>query len=394
MAGILAGSAGGAASSGVTVVPVEGRRLWKAFHALPGEIYRTDPNWIAPLRIERRMHFDPARNPFFLHARAAFWLALRDGNPVGRITAQIDDLHLREHGDATGHFGFIEAVDDPEVFAALLKTAEGWLSANGMRRVLGPVSFAMWDEPGLLVEGFDSPPNVSIGHAWPYYQQRIADLGYLPAQDLLAYDYPIHRPLPASLQRLVDRTRSKKDFVFRPIRVKGSGLAEDIAIIRDVLNDAWAENWGFVPITQEEVESVAGLFRLALKPDALVIAEYQGEPAGIGMMLPNINEAIRDLGGRLLPFGFIKLLWRLKTNGIHSGRLALLGVRRKWWNSPVGGIVALSIIQEAKASDFARPGVTAELSWILDSNERIKAILAALDARIIKRYRIYEKTLG
>jgi hypothetical protein len=378
----------------VRVVPVEGKALWRAFHRLPYEIYKDDPNWVAPLLLERRIHFDPAHNPFFQHAKAAFWLAFRDDAPVGRITAQIDALHLKQHNDATGHFGFIEAFDDPEVFKALTGTAERWLASEGMRRVLGPVSFAMWDEPGLLVDGFDRPPNVMMGHARPYYADRIAAAGYTPAQDLLAYGYPPHAPLPDSLQRLVDRARRRNKFVLRPVRTNRKDLATDIALIRDVLNEAWAENWGFVPITQAEVEDIAALFRFALSPDALIIAEMDGETVGVGMMLPNLNEAIRDLNGRLLPFGFLKLVWRLKVRGVHSGRMALMGVRRRWWNSPVGAMLALLIIQEAKASDFGSHYVASELSWILDSNEGIKNMMSALGAKIIKRYRIYEKALA
>jgi hypothetical protein len=164
--------------------------------------------------------------------------------------------------------------------------------------------------------------------------------------------------------------------------------------MRDIMNDAWSENWGFVPMTKAEIEDQAMVFKYLLRPDALVIAEYDGEVAGFGIMFPNLNEAIRDLGGRLLPFGFAKMLWRLKVSGVRSGRLALMGVRKKWWTSPVGAIMALLIIEQAKTSDFARPGARAELSWILDSNERVKRVLAFFGATIIKRYRIYEKPLS
>jgi hypothetical protein len=378
----------------LTVVPVEGRALWKSFHLLPYKLYKDDPNWVAPLLLERKIHFDPKHNPFFQHAKAAFWLALQGGRPVGRITAQIDALHLEQHNDATGHFGFIEGIDDPCVFEALLGAAEGWLKGQGMRRSLGPVSFAMWDEPGLLVEGFDRPPNVLMGHALPYYEGRILGTGYAPVQDLLAYEYPLHRPFDENVQRLIARAQEKHKFSFRPMRMDRKNFPSEIELIRDIMNDAWSTNWGFVPMTSAEIEDIAMLFKFFLPPDAVVIAEYDGEPAGFGMGLPNINETIRDLNGRLLPFGFIKMLWRLKVKGVSSGRLALMGVRRKWWDSPVGAIVALLIVQNARTSDFAKPGVQAELSWILDSNERIKRVLALFGAHITKRYRIYEKAIG
>ncbi|HEY0283095.1 MAG TPA: hypothetical protein VGC27_10785, partial [Rhizomicrobium sp.] len=353
-----------------------------------------DPNWIAPLLLERQIHFDRSRNPFFRHAKAAFWLAYRGEVPVGRITAQIDALHLERHHDATGHFGFIEGVDDPAVFEALFGAAEAWLRAEGMRRSVGPISFSMWDEPGLLVEGFDRPPNVLMGHALPYYQRQIAACGYSQVQDLLAYEYPVNQPFSENVQRIIAQAQRKRHFRFRPMRMDRKNFASEIELILDIMNDAWSENWGFVPMTRAEVDDMAALFKFVLRPDAVVIAEYDGEAAGFGMMLPNVNEMIKDLKGRLFPFGFAKLLWRLKVSPLRSGRMALMGVRRKWWSSPVGAIVALLIIQQAKISDFARDGVYAELSWILDSNERVKRVVALFGASVIKRYRIYEKALG
>lgn len=373
------------------VVPVEGRALWRQFHRLPYALYRDDPAWVAPLLIERAMHFNPKHNPYFEHAKVGFWLALRGGVPVGRITAQIDALHIARYNDGTGHFGFIEGVDDPAVFKALLETAEGWLKAQGMRRAAGPISFAMWDEPGLLVEGFDTPPNVMMSHALPYYQHRIVEAGYTPIQDLLAYDYAIRSPLPEGMRKTIARAELTSDFSFRTIREDRKGFAEDMVTIRDILNDAWSENWGFVPITEAEVADIAQLLRLFLTPDCLIMAEHRGESAGVGMMLPNLNVAIRDLGGRLFPFGFLKMLWRLKMKKVHSGRMALMGVRKKYFKSPAGAALAVQMIERAKNSEFGKPIVTAELSWILDSNTRMKHMLDALGAVIGKRYRIYEK---
>lgn len=367
--------------------------MWRQFHHLPYAVYRDDTNWVPPLLLERRMHFDPKHNPFYQHAKVQVFLAYRGGEPVGRITAQIDTLHLEQHDDATGHFGFIEAIDDPAVFEALLAAAEGWLKQQGMTRSVGPVSFAMWDEPGLLVDGFDCPPNVLMGHHRPYYQQRIVEAGYRQVQDLLAYDYPIHTPLPEAMQRMVERAGQKLNFNLRPIRLDGEGIKADMAIVRDILNDAWSENWGFVPITEAEIADIASLFKLVLKPDALVIAEDKGEAVGVAMMLPNINELTADLGGRLFPFGFLKLIWRLKTRPMRSGRMALMGVRKRYWTAPAGAILAVQMIERAKTSDYAKNAVRGELSWILDSNERIKRMMEMLNATVIKRYRIYEKTI-
>lgn len=380
--------------SAVTVLPVEGRAMWRAFHHLPYALYKDDPNWVAPLLIDRQIHFDKAHNPFFQHAEVAFWLAYRDGTPVGRITAQIDALHLARYNDATGHFGYIEAIDDPAVFNALLTTAEAWLRSKGMRRCVGPISFSMWDEPGLLVEGFDTPPSVLMGHALPYYQSRLTALSYTSVQDLLAYDYAKDIPMAPGMVRIIDRTKEQHKLHFRTMRMDRKNFKAEVDLLLDILNDAWSDNWGFVSMTQAEIDDMAAVFRLLLRPEAVVIAEYDGEAAGFCLTLPNINEAIADLNGRLFPFGIFKLLWRLKISGTRSARMAMMGVRRKWQNSSVGAALAMSIIQRSRDSHASRNVLRGELSWILDSNERIKHMLSLIGATVYKRYRIFEKPLG
>lgn len=377
----------------VTVVPVNSAALWGDFHCLPLRLYRNDPHWVAPILLERITHFQPAHNAFFKHAKAAFWLAKRGEETVGRITAQIDFLHLEQHHDDSGHFGFLEAEDDPEVFAALLAKGEEWLRGEDMKRVLGPVSFNMWDEPGLLVEGFDTPPNVLMGHHLPYYQHRIVEQGYAQVEDVLAYERPTQVPFGEALEKMIAHGRQRHNFVMRPIRLDKANFPKEMELVRDIINDAWTDNWGFVPITYEEIAEIGALFKLVLKPDALVIAEYDGEAAGVAMMLPNINELIKDLNGKLFPFGLIKLIWRLKTKGVKSGRLALMGVRRKYRTTPMGAIIALLMIKTAQQAEFVRNTETAELSWILDSNQPIKRMLEAFGCKITKRYRIYGKSL-
>jgi hypothetical protein len=378
---------------GLMVVPVEGKAQWRAFHQLPHQLYKNDPNWVAPLFLERKFHFDPAHNPFFQHAKANFWLAMRDGRPVGRITAQIDQLHLDRYQDGTGHFGFIEAIDDEAVFKALLDTAEGWLRSQGMRRSVGPVSFSLWDEPGLLVEGFDRPPCVLMGHALPYYQKHIAALGYAQIQDLLAYDYENGKPLAPSMERIIARAMEKHHFRFRPIRMDKKNFAGEVALLLDIVNDAWSDNWGFVNMTKAEVDDMASMFKILLRPDSVMIGEYEGEAVAFELTLPNLNEAIRDLGGRLFPFGIVKLLWRLKVSGVGTVRMPLMGVRKKWQNSAGGAALAFALIQHARINAAKHGGMHAELSWVLDSNERLKHMLSLVGGTVYKRYRIYEKPL-
>jgi hypothetical protein len=203
----------------------------------------------------------------------------------------------------------------------------------------------------------------------------------------------ISTPAAAHQYAQDDGARRGEGVALRQIRVDRKGMLADMEIIRDILNDAWSENWGFVPITEAEVADIGELFKHVLKPESLIIADYEGKSAGVGMMLPNINELIADLDGRLLPFGFLKLIWRLKMKGVTSGRMALMGVRRKLWATPAGAILALQIIQRAISSDFGQQITRGELSWILDSNERIKSVLTRTGATVIKRYRIYEKPI-
>ena len=381
------------ASAQLAVLPVQTHRHWRDFHRLPSRIYGNDPNWVQPLRLERKLHFGQNHNPFFKHAKTSFWLAYRNGEPVGRVSAQIDSLHLARFADETGHFGFIEGIDDASVFRALLKEAESWLRNNGLARILGPVSFSMWDQPGLLIEGFDTPPSVMMGHALPYFSRHIEAAGYTRIQDLLAYHYPADTPLPETAERIVARAKRQGDITLRTIRKDRKHFHSELALILDIINDAWADNWGFVAMTQAEAEHLGAVFRFLLQANDVAIAEHKGQAAAFALFIPNLNEAIADLRGRLVPFGWIKLLWRLKMAGTRSVRLPLMGVRKALQNSSVGAALALSVIDATRSFQVARGVKQGELSWVLDQNDRMKHILQILGARAYKRYRIYEKPL-
>lgn len=384
----------GGGGAGVDIVPVQTRAQWREFHNLPYRVYRDDPHWIPPLLLERKFHFDPKHNPFFQHSRAAFWLAYKGGQPVGRISAQIDQLHLNRYADASGHFGFLEAIDDAAIFGRLLRTAEDWLRGAGMRRAIGPVSFSMWDQPGLLVEGFDIPPRVMMGHARPYFAAHIEAAGYRRVQDLLAYDYDGEVPLPAAAVRVIDRIQKRSGITVRRIRNDKAHIESETALIFEILNDAWSDNWGFVPMTRAEFADLVGVLKHLLRDGDVAFAEYQGRPSAFAIIMPNLNEAIRDLGGRLAPFGWLKLLWRLKVSGIRTARMPLMGVRKALQGSPAGAALALSVIQATRAFNIGNGRPFGELSWVLDQNERVRHIIELVGAKISKRYRIYEKALG
>ncbi|GAB4255767.1 MAG: protein YghO [Deferrisomatales bacterium] len=374
----------------VRVAPVEGRRALEAFLRLPWSLYRDDPAWVPPLLLERRQHLSP-RNPYFEHARLQAWLAYRDGRPVGRITAQVDRLHLERYDDRTGFFGMLEAVDDPEVFEALFHAAQRWLAREGMDRVRGPFSLSINDECGLLVEGFDTPPHIMMGHARPYYARRLEALGFTKAKDLLAYrisneDYRPAGPTAALAERMRRRVRIRA--------VRRERFQEDLEIIRDIFDDAWSRNWGFIPFTAAELEHLGRNLKQFVPLELAQIAEVDGEPAAMIVLFPNLNEAIQDLDGRLLPLGWLKLLWRLKVRGLRSGRVPLMGVRRRYQRGMMGAALALLLVESVRKEGSARGITEGELSWILEDNTGMRSILEAVGCEAYKRYRIYEKPLA
>jgi hypothetical protein len=231
----------------ISLKPVAGSDQLRHFLAVPGRVYADDPHWIAPLNFEQKQRFSPQR-PFFAHARWQAWVAWRGGEPVGRITAQIDDLHLQRYQDNTGYFGMIEAIDDAQVFTALFRQAEDWLRERGMRRVRGPYNLSVNEEVGLLVDGFEHPPYILMGHGRPYYADQVAAQGYQQAQDMLAYMVRPDFETPSIMTRLAARASDK--VTVRCLRRKH--LAEEAEIMREIFNDAWQHNWGFVPFTREE----------------------------------------------------------------------------------------------------------------------------------------------
>ncbi len=378
----------------IEIVPVATKADWREFHHLPYRVYAGDPAWIAPLLLERKFHFSPKHNPFFEHAKAAFWLAKRGGQTVGRITAQVDALHLERYGDATGHFGFIEALDDAKVFAALLNTAEGWLRAEGMKRVLGPISFSMWDQPGVLIEGFENPQSVLMSHARPYFAPRIADNGYSKIEDLICYDYTRDLNFSPTVLKILERAQRKGEVKLRNMHMDSKRIDSEVALMLDIVNDAWSDNWGFVPMTKAEAADMATMLKMILKSQDVCIAEYKGEPVAFVMTIPDMNEAARDLNGHLFPFGIIKLLWRMKVKGTRKVRMALMGVRKSLQNTPIGGALALGVIKNVRDYHMARGVTNGELSWVLDRNERVKHVIEVSGARPYKRYRIFEKSLS
>jgi hypothetical protein len=375
-------------SSGLQIAEVEGRGALNDFIRLPWALYQDDPMWVPPLILERRSQLDP-KNPYFEHATYNSWIAFRGGKPVGRISAQIDQLHLDRYQDATGFFGMLEAENSAATFQLLLETAESWLRRKGMRRVAGPYNLSINQELGLLVDGFDTPPVMMMGHALPYYAGRVEENGYHKEKDLLAYTINADFAHPPAMQTIT--ARAKKRVHIRPLRK--SDFKKELEIIRDIFNDAWSQNWGFVPWTNHEFEHLGKDLKMLVDENLAHIAEVKGEPAAFMVILPNINEAIRDLNGRLLPFGWLKLLWRLKFKYPQTARVPLMGVRRRYHDSLLGAALALSLIAGLQPPAIAHGIKELELSWILEDNRGMRDILEAISGRVYKTYRIYGKEL-
>ncbi|MBL8893766.1 MAG: dATP pyrophosphohydrolase [Rhizobiales bacterium] len=379
-------------AASVEIRPVSDSKGVHDFLNVPFAIYADDPNWIAPLFLERNEHLHPKKNPYFLHADAQLFVVYDAGRPVGRISAQIDKLHLGRFNDATGQFGFLEARDNPQDFAALLKAAETWLTDRGMKRVQGPFSFSINDEMGLLISGFDRPPVIMMGHARPYYQARIEALAYRKAKDVIAYDYDGLQPLRRSLQSMVDKVKASGELTVRPLSKRH--LDRDLAIIIDIFNDAWSENWGFVPMTNEEIAALGKNLKFLVAEGYIAIADYQGEPAAMAVTLPDINDWVRGLNGNLLPFGWAKLAYRLFSAPPKAVRMPLMGVLRKHHGTPQGAALAMAVIDAVRSYHLARGTKRAELSWILEDNAPMRRLIEQLGATPYKTYRIYEKDLA
>ena len=376
-------------SSALRIVPVSNKADLAEFIRLPAAIFKDDPQWIPPLFLERKIHLSPKHNPYFQHAKSQSWLAWRGDVAVGRISAQVDQMHLAQHHDATGFFGMLDAEDNQETFAALMTTAEQWLAEQGMRRVRGPFNLSINEETGLLIDGFADPPVFMMSHALPYYREHIEQCGYHKAADTLAYLINPNFVAPPVMQRLL-KMASERVTVRTLDR---SRFDEEIMLLRDIFNDAWSDNWGFVPFTEAEFKALGQNLKFLLHDEYIQIAEVDGEAAAFIIGMPNINEAIRDLKGKLFPFGWLKLIWRLKIKGPASGRVPLMGVRKKFQKTRLGPGLAFLIIDAVRNELHKRGAHRLELSWILEDNAGMRNIIESIGGTAYKRYRVYERDL-
>jgi hypothetical protein len=339
--------------------------------------------------MEKR-RFDPKHNAFYQHADVRLFLARRDGRTVGRISAQVDSEHNRYHNERTGFFGFFECEDDPEAARALLDAAAGWLREQAMERIRGPLSFSVNGEIGFLVEGFDSQPLPLMPYTQPYYLSLVEACGFAKVKDVLAWRWE-RQPVPdGPPRRMVNALRARPGVTVRRARMKD--FRAEVATILSLYNDAWSENWGFVPATTAEADEMAKDLKLVADPRIVPFVEVDGVPAGVALAVPDFNWAMQPLNGRLFPLGWARFLWRLKVRRPESGRLLLLGIKKEFRTREYAGLAYVlcdEIYHGAREAGFK----WAEFSWTLEDNGLINNVIRKVGAQHYKTYRLYEKPL-
>jgi hypothetical protein len=378
-------------SAPVIIRPVETKADRKAFVDFAWEVYKDDPAWVPPLKDEVHGLITPGKNPWFEHARAKFWLAERGGKVVGRISAQVDDL-VQEHMEkGLGQWGMFEVLDC-EAAAALIKTAEDWLREQGMTKSMGPISLSIWDEPGLEIEGFAEPPTAMMGHHRPEYQGWVEAAGYGKAKDLLTYEVNIAHWADPKIDRLI--AMGERNPKIRIREIDKSKFAEESRLILNLLNEAWSDNWGYVPLTEAEIAYAGKKLKPIIFNELVRVAEVDGEPVAFMLTIPEINELTKDLNGELFPFNFIKLLWRLRKPRTRRLRVPLMGVAKKLHHSRMASQLAFMMIEFTRRDAVSKYGASVgEFGWILEDNKGMLSIAQLPGAYVNHRYRIYEKAL-
>lgn len=381
----------------IDIVPVSGKRQLKAFIEIAYRINADDPNWVPPLRSDMVELLTPGRNPFHEHARVQLFIARRDGRDVGRISAHIDLLALEQPvekglGPGTGNWGLLEA-EDEAVTRALIARAEQWLRDEGMTRVLAPISLSIWEEPGLLTLGHDHPPTIMMGHDRAEYQSWIENAGgYEVAKKLFTYDLVVKDGFPPIVNRIVQSGERSDRIVIRPVD-KGN-YARDAEIFINILNEAWSNNWGFVPFTETEKAYAGKKLKPIIIEGTNMIAEVDGEPAAFMMSLPDLNQLLIGMKGRMFPFNWARLLLWLRNPQSDNFRVPLMGVVRKYQNTRLASQLAFMMIEYIRRVAVENHGAErAEIGWILEDNQGMVAIAEAIQSKINREYHIYEKTL-
>ena len=371
--------------SNVDVAEIESAAELKQFIAFPNRLYRNDPNYVAPLTVERLEFFDKTKNPFFKTAKVKLFLARRDGEIVGRIATCINYDHNEFHADQTGFFGFLDCADDYEVASTMLKVAMITLKKDGMRTMRGPMNFSTNHECGFLVEGFDSPPMIMMTYNQPYMPRLAEKFGLKKAMDLLAYRLEGKDGVPERIEKIVEKLQERASVAIRNLNMRD--FDRELKRVREIYNAAWEHNWGFVPLHETEFEYTAKNLKQIIDPDLVYIAEHNGRPVGFSLALPDVNRALIYLKGSLFPFGIVRLLWHTKIrNKVDSARLVTFGVIPEYQKRGIDLMLYMATFKRGISKGYN----WAELSWILESNDLMRRGAEQMNAQIYKRYRVVE----
>jgi hypothetical protein len=383
-------------ASTLLIRPVETKADRKIFVDLAFRLYKDDPHWVPPLKGEALGLITPEKNGWFSHAKAQLFLAYEGDKVVGRISAHIDTLALtmpaaQGFGPGVGQWGLMEA-EREDIFVALLAKAEGWLREQGMHRALGPISMSIWEEPGLLIEGYDHAPTIMMGHAKPEYRGWIEAAGYVGVKQLMTYELDITQEFPPIVKRIIRSGENNPRIVIR--QVDKSKFDEEAAIILAILNDAWSDNWGFVPLTPPEIKDVGVKLKPIVFNDLIRIAELDGKPVAFMITLPDLNEAIKPLNGSLLPFGWAKLLLWLRKPKVRTMRVPLMGVVKELQSSRMASQLAFMMIEYIRKASVDHYGASrGEIGWILDDNQGMRSIAETVHGTVNKVYQVYSRDL-
>jgi GNAT superfamily N-acetyltransferase len=380
----------------LSIEPVQTNRDIEDFIRFPFKLYQGDPNWVPPLLSEQRKFLSPEGNPFFAHAEVALWLARRNGEVVGTISSHIDHLHNQIHDEQIGMFGLFEMVEDYAVAEALLSTAREWVRERGMTALRGPLSFSQNHECGLLIDGFDGPPVVMMAYNPRYYIDFYERFGLSKAKDLYAYIGDLAQfegdpaKLPIKIVRVTEKVKKRIGIITRSADMKN--YSKEIERAEQVYNQAWEKNWGFVPLTDSEIEKLAADLKQVIDPELAVMAELNGEPIGVAIAIPDANEVLKHLNGRLLPFGWIKALWYARK--VTGSRLLVLGVVQEYRGRGIEALLMFEALKAAVLNGYK----SIEMSWILEDNDMMNRIILntgePYGAHVYRTYRMYQMPVG
>ncbi len=360
------------------------------FIHVPYVIFENDPVFVPSLDFMVKEQLSPKKNAFFEHADVTLFTAWRDGALVGRASAQVDHEHLKKWNDGVGFFGFFDTVEDPEVAKALFGAIEPWMRARGVKTLRGPLSLSINEEVGTLVDGFDTPPMVMMSHHKPYQGAMIESAGYAKAKDLYCWRYQVSN-LPKRAPKAYDEVKAMPEVRLRTIDPKN--MDAELRLMLEIQDDAWCENWGHVSLTSNEAKKAVEGLKLIIEKELAIFAEIDGRPAAMCIALPNLNEAIADLNGKIMPLGWAKLLYRLKLKKLKTARLCLLGIKKEYRSQKRYGALSLAMIAEIHRRGKNLGVEWGELSWTLEDNMPVNMLIRFMRGELYKTYRIYEKSL-